>query len=389
MKNIKVVLRNPTQKNETIDYTITAYDTELSRDWLTALEHDIIRPNLNLEKNFCFLGFPYTTRTVEYLCNELNQHCREINKFNNTGIWQNAGLQPYVIEEWFSEQSVRFDSDYIIAPPPGQESFDDDPRYLGLKIKHNIMNVLHNHFERLQGTVWEPSYYYALATPRVKYAIRNLNLICHELESLILSQRKIVQAPDWVRPSQITSFVNVPRHELKDAHRELFKNGYDKKFGEVYMHWTQIGKTLMEVYNDEGAPNLTVGDDPTDISVGAGTTCEAINSLKFYSGEFDIEWGKSVTYNEHAWHREHIDGFYAWLERNGVDYTNPKLSLGYLPMATVELQSSFGTTNEQEIWKTLGNYLDIFQIEVNGTVATYDYSWSDADYQERQISLLR
>jgi hypothetical protein len=389
MKNIRVVLRNPTNKNKKIDYTITVHDTELSRDWLTALELDIVKPNLNLEKNFCFLGFPYTARTVEYLCNELNQHCREINLFNNTETWQNAGLEPYVIEEWFTEQSVRFDSSYPIAPPPGVKSFDGDPRYLGLKIKHNIMNVLHNHFERLQGTVWEPSPYYALATPRVKHAIRNLNLICHELESLILSQRKIVQSPSWVRPSQITAFVNVPRHELKDSHRSLFKNGYDKKFGEVYMHWTQIGKTLMEVYNDEGAPDLTVGNDPTDISVGAGTTCEAINALKFYSGEFDIEWGKSVTYNEHHWHREYIDNFYAWLTRNGVDYTNPKLSLGYLPIASVDLQSSFGTTSAQEIWKTLGNYLDIYQIEVNGVVATYDYSWNDADYQQKQIDLLR
>ena len=155
------------------------------------------------------------------------------------------------------------------------------------------------------------------------------------------------------------------------------------------MHWTQIGKTLMEVYNDEGAPDLTVGADPTEISVGAGTTCEAINALKFYSGEFDIEWWKSVTYNEHPWHREYIDNFYAWLTRNGVDYTNPKLSLGYLPIASVDLQSSFGTNNAQKIWKTLGDYLDIYQIEVNGVVATYDYSWSDADYQQKQINLLR
>ena len=389
MKNVRVVLKNPTNKNETIDYTITAHDTELARDWLTALEHDIVRPNLNLEKNFCFLGFPYTHRTIEYLCNELNQHCREINLFNGTGIWQAAGLQPYTIEEWFSDETVRYNNSYPIAPPLGEQSHDDDPRYLGLKIKHNIMNVLHNHFERLQGTIWNPSRYYALASPRVKHAIRNLNLLCHELESLILSKRKIIQAPDWVRPSQITTFVNVPRRELTAGHRDSFKNGYDKRFGEVYMHWTQIGKTLMEVYNDEGAPDLVVGNDPTDISVGAGTTCEAINALKFYSGEFDIEWGKSVTYSEHSWHREHINGFYHWLEHNGVDHTNPKLSLGYLPIASVDMQDSFGTTNEQEVWKILGNYLDIYQIEINGITATYDYSWSDADYQERQIALLR
>ena len=389
MNDVRVILRNPTNKKETLDYTITAHDTKLSRDWLDALKHDIVIPNISLEKNFCFLGFPYTHRTVDYLCDELNEHCKQINLYNTTRVWQNAGLEPYVIEEWFSEQSVRFDNSYPIAPPLGEESYDDDPRYLGLKLKHDVMNILHNHFERLQGTVWEPSKYYALASTRVKHAIRNLNLICHELESLILSQRKIVQSPDWVRPSQITTFISAPRRELKDVHRQGFVNGYDKQFGEVYMHWCQIGKTLMEVYHDEGAPDLNVGDDPTDISVGAGSTCEAINALKYYSGEFDIEWGKSVTYDEQPWHRDNIDGFYSWLERNGVDSTDPRLSLGYLPIASVDLQSSFGTTVEREIWEMLGNHLDIYQIEVDGAVATYDYSWSDADYHERQMNLLR
>jgi hypothetical protein len=385
MSDVKVILRNPLNKKETVDYTITSYDTELSRDWLVALKNDILAKNLPLEKTFCFLGFPHNPRTLDYLCSELNKYIQDINMFNATGIWQSAGLTPYVIEEWFTPDSVRFNSAY----PVGVAVNGDDSYALGLTIKHNIMNVLHNHFERLQGTVWQPSLYYSLASSVVKHAIRNLNLICHEMESLILSQRKLVQAPDWVRPSQITTFVNVPRHELDDSHRVGFANGYDRRFGEVYMHWTQIGKTLMEVYNDEGAPDLTVGDDPTNISVGAGATCEAINSLKFYSGEFDIEWAKNVTYDEHPWHQEHVDGFYAWLERNGVDHTNTKLSLGYLPIASVNVKDSFGTNNIQDVWKTLSDHLDIYKIEFDGVSATYDYNWSDADYQQKQINLLR
>ena len=389
MTDVRIVLRNPLDRSQTIDYTITGYGSQLSKDWLTALQQDILAPGLLLEKTFCFLGFPHTHRNLEYLCSELNSHIHEINLFNATNIWQNAGLEPYVIEEWFTPDAVRFNETYPIAPPMGEQSYDDDPRYLGLKIKHNILNVLHNHFERLQGTVWNPSQYYHLASPPVKHAIRNLNLLCHEMESLILSQRKIIQSPDWVRPSQITSFVNVPRHDLTDRHRWAFANGYDRRFGEVYMHWTQVGKTLLEVYNDEGAPDLNIGTDPTDISVGTGATCEAINSLKYYSGEFDIEWGRSITYNEHDWHRAHIDGFYAWLERNGVDYHDPRLSLGYLPIATVDLKSSFGTENPQEIWRILGSHLDIYRIESGGVSATYDYCWTDADYHQRQIATLR
>ena len=386
---VKIVLRNPIDKKQTVDYTIQSYDTALSNDWLVALKNDIVLPNLMLEKTFCFLGFPHTHRNLDYLCAELNNHIQCINEFNLTEKWQKAGLEPYIIEEWFSPDSVRFGNEYTVST---RQNFSSEKRALtnlGLRIKHQIMNVLHNHFERLQGTVWEPSLYYQLADVRVKYAIRNLNLLCHEIESLVLSQRKLIQEPDWVRPSQITSFVNVQRHELTDIHRQGFSNGYDRRFGEVYMHWTQIGKTLMEVYNDEGAPELTVGNDPTDITIGSGATCEAINSLKYYSGEFDIEWAKSVTYNDSLWHRGHIDGFYAWLDHNGIDYNNPRLSLGYIPIAQVDLKNSFGTDDMHSIWKILGDHLDIYKIEIDGVSATYNYNWTDHDYHQLQMDQLK
>lgn len=381
MKKIKIVLRNPVNKNEYLDYNIEPYDTELTRDWLDALKNDILLKELHLEKNYCFMGFPYTHRTVEYLCDQLNKQIKIFNMFNLTETWQKAGLEPYYIEEWFTKESIMFsDPDYPVGDLP----------LPGLQLKHDIMNRLHNHFERMQGTVWQPSQYYKIASPEVKYAIRQLNLICHELESLVLSIRKLKQIPEWVRPSQITTFINCPRHNLKDVHREGFSNGYDRRFGEVYMHWCQIGKTLMEVYNDEGAPNLSVGDDPTDITVGEGVTCEAINALKYYSGEFDIEWAKDVVYGDpkRLWHNNKIDDFYSWLKTNGIDSSNKNLSLGYLPIAKVDAKSAFGTDNPQEVWPILGNHLDIYSIEYDSVKVVYDYNWSDTDYIKRQIELL-
>jgi len=368
--DVKIILRNPADHKDLLDYNITANGTELSRDWLWALERDLLRPGLKLDKSFCFLGFPYTHRDLDYLCNELNQHIWNLNEFNATGVWQAAGLESYVIEEWFSPDSVRFSPTHTTLTSAGTPG--DEATTLGLRLKHDIMNRLHNHFERLQGTVWAPSSYYALANERVKLAIRSLNLLCHEIESLVLSQRKLVQAPEWVRPSQITSWISAPRHDLTDTHRAQFDCGYNRYLGEVYMHWCQIGKTLMEVYNDEGAPDLNVGDDPTDITVGAGTTCEAINALRYYSGEFDIEWGNSVTYADHPWHTKHVNGFYAWLERNKVDVSNPKLSLGHLPIGMVDLSGSFATTDYNTIWQMIGSHLDIYRIETAHASATYD-----------------
>jgi hypothetical protein len=374
---VKVTLRDPVHRDRQLTYTIVPEDNKLARDWLSALQ-EILQKNLHLEKNFCFLGFPHSPRTVTYLCDQLNWFVTVINYYNGTGKWQQAGLEPYWIEEIFTDSTVRFPNDADLG----------DKQY---RIKHEILNKLHNHFERLQGTVWNLSPYYRAADWPTRYAIRQLNLICHELESLILSQRKLALDPHWVRPSQITTFVHAPRYELTDEHRQGFaRNKYDRVLGGVYMHWTQIGKTLYEVFRDESAPELNVGVDATDISVGAGTTCEAITALKYYSGEFDIDWSRDVVRGGNApWHDAEQAEFQQWIERNGLDFDDPQLSLGYLKIGQVDLQSSFGTTDAEQIWQQLGQHLDIYKIEVGNTQGVFDYAWSDQDHYDRQLENLK
>ena len=299
-----------------------------------------------LEKNFCFLGFPNTARSLGYLCREVNQYILAINN--------------YVFNEYHisGRCTPPFCVDNNLGPAP-------------------ILNTLHNHFERLQGTVDNLSEYYLRADFRTKYAIRQLNNICHEMESLILSQRKQKQDPHWIRPSQITTWLTASRYQLTDEHRQGFvTNGYDRVFGGVYMHWAQIGKTYFEVWRDEQAPELN------------DTVCEAITALEYYSGEFDIEWGRDIT-QQQDWWRTYLTDFYDWLERNGVDAKDPRNSLGYLPIAQVDLQRSFGTTNVEEIWKLLESHLDIYAIEVDGIRAEYPEVWSDPDYTSQQIEKLQ
>jgi len=350
-QSVKVILRNPLDVTDTVDYSITATDTELARDWITALKGELQSGRL-LEKNFCFMGFPRTARTLEYLCNELNNHTRTINLFFNS---------EYFIWELFTPDNV--------------VGFD----YAENGINHDMMNRLHNHFERLQGTVGELSDWYRRADYNTKYAIRQLNNICHEMENLILSQRKLSTDPYWVRPSQITTFLQAQRYDLKDSHRQGFlTNGYDRVMGGVYMHWTQIGKTLYEVFRDEHAPELT------------DTVCEAITELQYYSGEFDVEWGNDVVRNGgHPWHDQEQTEFEAWLIKNNRDPSDTTLSLGYLPLGQIDLQSSFGTTDYQQIWNILGNHLDIHSIEVDGVAGQFDYCWSDPNYKQMQIDMMK
>jgi hypothetical protein len=343
---VKVTLRNPLDHTDLLDYTIRVYDNPLAQNWYLALKEILIFGN-QIEKNFCFLGFPNTARNMIYLCQELNLAIDKINEF----------FDDYKITENYSPDTLRVKLD------PNQ----------------HLLNILHNHFERLQGTVENLSPYYKRADYETKYAIRQLNNICHEIESLILSQRKLATLPAWVRPTQITTFLQCKRYTLTDEHRQLFvQNGYDRQFGHVYMHWTQIGKTLFEVFRDEGAPKLD------------STVCEAITQLQYYSGEFDIEWGKDVVYGgDTPWHDQEQNKFRAWLKENGLNAFDPDHCLGYLPLGEVELQSSFGTIDEFKIREMLGNHLDLFRIQVDGVMNTFNYCWTDSDYKQKQISQMR
>lgn len=347
---IKVVLRNPIKRTDHIDYEIQVQDHLLAQDWIQALKK-LLASGKPIEKNFCFMGFPNTARDLPYLCNEVNSAILQINQ----------SFDDYHIDEWFTPDTA-VATDYAENGP-----------------NHKLLNCLHNHFEVLQGTVWNLSGYYKKADYNTKYAIRQLNNLCHEMENLILSQRKARTAPEWVRPSQITTWLTADRYDLKPEHRQGFaKNGYDRVLGGVYMHWTQIGKTLFEVFRDEGAPELT------------DTVCEAITELRYYSGEFDVEWGKDVTLGgENPWHNQEQQLFQQWLIDNKKDPNDVDLSLGYLPVGQILLQHSFGTQDPEKIWLILGNYLDIYRIEVDGVVQTYDYCWTDDNYKQQQIDQLK
>jgi hypothetical protein len=195
----------------------------------------------------------------------------------------------------------------------------------------------------------------------------------------MLSQRKQVEAPEWVRPSQITTFLNATRYDYPAELKQTFdETRYDRVFGGVYLHWTQIGKTLYEVYIDENGADIDQ------------TVCDAITHLRFYSGEFDIEWARDVTYNgPYPWHTDRMQGFRTWLERNGFDTSDLEYNFGYHQVGQVNMQTSFGTADPDQVWDIVGSHLDIYSIETAEAKATYDYTWTDTDYYQQQIDRLR
>ena len=363
-QEIEIVLRNPENLSDTLSYYIDVEDTDFNRRWLALLKNNL-RNKAHLEKNYCWLGWADSPRDADYLCRQINNAIWQINRFNSANHWAVAGLKPYKIDDYFPPKLI------IQTGEVG----DGKP---GLKLNHEPMNRLHRYFEDLQGETWNISPYYKIADYETKWAIRQLNDLCHELESWSLSNRMKIKSPEWQRPSQITTFLNAPRQDLKDEDYDLFlKTRYDRDFGGVYLHWAQVGKTQFEVFRDEHGQDIDEA------------TCSAINSLKFYSGEFDVEWGRDINENNHEWHRQEQEKFREWLGRNGFDWNDPKLSLGYIKIGQVNLDKSFGTRDFFDVIGNISNHLDIYQINVDDVVGTYDYVWSDDNYKQMQIDFLR
>lgn len=363
-EEIEIVLRNPVDKQDTLSYFIEFEDSDFNMRWLDALEKNLDK-NIHLEKNYCFLGWQNSARDIDYLCKEINNAIADINNFNKSGTWQSEGLESYEIKDHFDKEILLLKGEVGRGKP-------------GLKLDHEPMNRLHRYFEDLQGEAWEISRYYKFADYNTKYAIRQLNVLCHELENWALTNRKKAYEPEWQRPAQITTFLNAPRLDLQQKDFDLFiKNRYDREFGGVYLHWAQVGKTHYEVFRDED------GNDIDD------ATCSAINCLKYYSGEFDVEWGQTVTGDKYDWCQREINDFKQWLHRNGMDWNDPHNALGHIKIGHINLQKSFGTDDFDKILDMVGNHLDIYKIKTPNTQQTYDYVWSDKNYKQMQIDFLK
>jgi hypothetical protein len=343
LDSIEIDLRSADNKILTV--YIDVADNSLSRKWLAAL-NDIVQNELHLEKNYCWLGWTEHKRSAEYLCTQIN---RSINAIN-------ASTLDYRIQDFFSPGTV------IQA---------------NLNINHAQMNLLHRYFEDLQGTAGAMSAHYDSADDHTRWHIRQLNLLCHELESLVLSMRKVQQAPEWRRPSQLMCWLNAPRFELAEEDLELFGiDTLNRKLGGVYVGVNKaVGKHHWEVFQDEGRDSR-IGEL---VTTGLRTQTQA-------TGDFDIEWARDP--GAYPWQIAQLAEFRVWLARNGVDPDDPTLTIGHPCIGQVDLERSFGTTSYSEIWYQISKHLDVYQIRTSSATAMYEYCWSDPDYMEQQIRAL-
>jgi len=354
----EIIMTLRTRYHSTMDVYIDVYDTGLSRKWLTAL-NGILNDNLILEKNYCFMGFINGKRSGQLILDEIND---TITFINDSSLDYHIETEPFTLENCLHYGEVGF----------GQPV---------LTINHDKFNWLHRWFEDLQGVdtgdaSTSMTDHYRNATQEEKYHIRQLNLLCHEFETWALTNRKLVQAPEWMQKSQLMCWLNAPRFDLVDeADFEGFGiDALTKDFGGVYVGVNKaVGKTHWEVFIDEG------GKLDESITTACRTQTKA-------AGDFDISWSRKSDFPQH---NEQIDKFASWLRENGLDPDDPTLTLGHPQVGQVNLQKSFNTDIPYLTWYIMNDYLDVYKIKTSDASATYDYFWHDRNFKQMQIEEMR
>jgi len=344
LDRIKIILRSPRTGNQ-LPVVINVEDSSLGRKWLAALNHLLVN-NYHLEKNYCWMGWPNSVRTPQYICDQINASIAAINS---------SGLQ-YTINDHFTVANTVTAEHRLIQ---------------------HRMNHLHCYFEQLQGHAGAMSRHYLAADPTIRWHIRQLNLLCHEYESLILSIRKKHTAPEWQRPSQLMCWLNAPRFELEPEDYELFGvDTINRCLGGVYVGVNKaVGKHHWEVFTDEGS----------DSRIHELTTTN-MQSQTQAAGDFDIEWARDPGAFE--FQKKKLAEFRDWLLVNGFDPADQSLTIGHPKVAQVDLMQSFGTSDYHSIWAQLAQYQDVYKIQTSSAEATYTYDWSDPDYRQQQIRIL-
>ena len=354
---ITITLRSKT--NETHDVYLDVLDNSLSVKWLSSINH-LVKDGYHLEKNYHWMGF--ADRDLPFICDKINTSLDAIRSFD----WPGVGLTPYAIAEHFTMDNTITTGEIA-----------DGLQYTGGRLVHHMFNMLHRHFEELQGQAGKMSPYYTRATTEIRWHIRQLNLLCHEFESRTLNWRKGKYAPEWCQYNQLFCFLNTPTFNL-DPETDFSAFGMDtlvRRQGDVMLGINKsVGKSHWEVFTDEGDVGL---DDLTTI---------ALISQWQGSGDFDISWSQSSEME--TWDKKNRDNFIKWLTDRGFDPEDPSLTLGHPRIATVNLAKGFGTTDYSVVQSILKEHLDVYKIKTGDAEVTLDYRWSDDDYSQQQIKLM-
>lgn len=246
------------------------------------------------------------TNRIDYKDLVFNVHDTTIAK-----KWANEVSNNYALDEidrfqaWpGSEKNISYyvallekQIDIVNLYKPGTIIFDQ-------MLNQDTLNYLHRFFEELRGPIEIGTYFYNTAPNDVQQAISKFNVLIHETEHLIRNNDA---------PTIVGTFKNRPRMSLDSNDYNYFTIKW--KYGEVYINYCEVGKTLLDVFKDQ------------DAHVGHNN----IRPQQHYSADFMIKFGIDIP-NEV--HEARIKQFKEWYLLQ--PYSFDELSLGMIPVASLE-----------------------------------------------------
>ena len=345
------------------DETFTMYwnvnDKRITRFWKKTLLSNYIGDNNHtnyapLDKRYMNRGFPNTkeqlwSRNIQQICDELNNAIDIIN----------TRLVDYpTITQHFTPERVW-----------NEKVFRDD------------FNKLHHHFEILIGQTWSMSNWYENKMDNyTRWATHCLNNACHEIELYVEGVTSKEESFGWTGISFNTfSWDGVQRkqkivYDYEDEHIKDWQN-QGIKWGALVPYYSQLGKTLREVFDD--------GDEYIDDG--------NISQHCLMTGEVQICLTGPGT--EHSLYvHDKQSGFVKWLEDRGLDYNDPRVGAGDAIMGTpaLELFPELTWQDLDAIIKKCDNITAIGFVDSNLNIlenksTRYDYTWQDQYEAEQKM----
>lgn len=229
----------------------------------------------------------------------------------------------------------------------------------------DFSNAIHHHFEVLVGTVENPTEFFKKSERKVYDAALGLNHLAHDMECLQRAQERVEKYPDTYFSGLIMEMIDAKRFSFPDFVYDAFT--LDTAFGDLFLHYSQIGKTWWEVFLDEDEHIFP----------------EAIDPHFALSGGFDVFFG-SYTLD-----KEMKERFESFLIEHGQDPKNKRLCLGSCPVGSLV---GVEDKTPEEWRKLIGEHCNIQDIRLlkNDQVIaskkyiernTYSYFWEgDVDW---------
>jgi hypothetical protein len=341
-KKFKMTFRN-TQTQDLQSVVWNLNQNLLTQKWARCNQFDYLEQECLAEKNYMLQHWEYdnnnpNARNIPALCAELNRYVEIINNYFDGSSDRRVH---YHITQYF------------------------DPATLD----QNILNEIHHHFEVLIGQVWNISDYFKKADLPTSFAIRQLNNLCHELESL--RRPGVSSGHQWWTAYIYFPFLLMSGTTFLPAKTYKFvESDYDhfirtKNYGDLLLHYAQLGKTPLEAWN--GRDEVIFDDN--------------ITGLRYLSGEFVVSFSPDVPVESQiANHTKEDQQFFPWLESRGQDPRSKFTGVGVVRIGEFD-RTLFPGKAANEIMLELYKYDDIYKLELLGENDTVlvekimDYNW--------------